>query len=446
MPRASVVPGAGGASRASVLPRASVAPRAPAARAPLATAHRVRALSLVVHRWVGLVMASFLTVAGVTGSIIAFYPQLDALLNPELFVVDPPAPGALPLDPFELRDRVAQQLPPGQTLDDVVLEVEPGKSVNYWFDERENFFDPYTGRKLGARRFGDLSEGKKNLLTFIYRFHYSLGLDDVGTWIFGIVALLWTIDCFVGGYLTFPVKLPASSSARGGSWLRRWAPAWLLKASQLFSLVFTWHRASGLWVWGFLLVFAWSAVALNLDVVYQPVMSLVLPRSEEPEPPLRERPVPQLTARAAHARARELLAHEAQTRGFQVIGERSLYYDAEHGRYQYTVESTLDIGPRLAETSVVLDGDDGRWLGFHSPTTEGLRNRIDRWLIALHFGSVREGGIVYRAFVCVLGTMVALLSITGVWIWWRKRSKRQKRAPRPEVKGARRLEATSGVG
>lgn len=41
-------------------------------------------------------------------------------------------------------------------------------------------------------------------MPFVYRLHYSLALDTIGTYAFGIIALLWTLDCFIGAYLTLP--------------------------------------------------------------------------------------------------------------------------------------------------------------------------------------------------------------------------------------------------
>ena len=55
---------------------------------------RGRRIAIVVHRYVGLVMTVFLVVAGLTGSLLAFNRELDAALNPELFRVEPPGPGA----------------------------------------------------------------------------------------------------------------------------------------------------------------------------------------------------------------------------------------------------------------------------------------------------------------------------------------------------------------
>jgi uncharacterized iron-regulated membrane protein len=396
------------------------------ARASAGWLQRVRPAAIVVHRWVGLAMAVFLTVAGITGSVLAFYGDLDAALNPELFKVQPPAPGAKLMDPIALVEKLRTQLPAGAVVQGAILNPKPDRALNFWIDERETFVDPYTAQVLGSRKFGDLSEGRKTLLTFLYEFHFSLGLGDVGVYLFGVVALLWTIDCFVGAYITFPpARVRKAAKGKGKSWLARWLPAWQLKTNTLFTLVFTWHRASGLWVWGMLLVFAWSAVALNLrEPVYDPLMNVALGAAAEehhehlPVP----RPEPKIDLRTALARGRSLMALAAEKHGFRVLQETGLNYDPEHGEYYYSVDSTLDIDARLADTHVTFDGDSGEAEPFVVPGGTP-RRKFDQWLIALHFGAVRSLGLVYRSFVCVLGIGVALLSITGVWIWLRKRRK-----------------------
>lgn len=49
---------------------------------------RARQVALIAHRYVGLMMSVFLIVAGATGSIVAFYPQIDRFINPELLAVE----------------------------------------------------------------------------------------------------------------------------------------------------------------------------------------------------------------------------------------------------------------------------------------------------------------------------------------------------------------------
>ncbi|MEM6931352.1 MAG: PepSY-associated TM helix domain-containing protein [Myxococcota bacterium] len=111
-----------------------------------------------------------------------------------------------------------------------------------------------------------------------HRLHYSLHLGQTGRWLFGLAAALWVFDCFVGAALTLP---RASQSSPGAPWLRRWARAFAGKTSSLRALVFTGHRALGLWLWGMLLVFALSAVLFNWrttgDAVLEATLGLTRP-------------------------------------------------------------------------------------------------------------------------------------------------------------------------
>jgi uncharacterized iron-regulated membrane protein len=309
-----------------------------------------------------------------------------------------------------------------------IVSAAPG--VTYEGDD-EFFLDPYSGQLKGSRRWGDISQGIRNLMPFIYRLHYSLALGEVGVWLFGVVGLLWTIDCFVGGYLTFP--LPRGSHGRTGAaaWLARWKPAWLARGGRLFSWVFTWHRASGLWLWGMLLVFAWSAVGLNLREVYRPVMAATFglaQRAFESLPQLGPAVLePPLQWRDAHRRGEALMAEQARRRGFRVYSERRMVYEPEFGAFRYQVQSSLDVSDRYAATTVWFDGRSGELLAFEAPTGEIAGQTITTWIYQLHFGSVHFLGLPYRAFVALMGLMTAVLSVTGVWVWWVKRAKRSVR-------------------
>jgi uncharacterized iron-regulated membrane protein len=119
------------------------------------------------------------------------------------------------------------------------------------------------------------------------------------------------------------------------------------------------------------------------------------------------------------------MAAQARTRGFQIIEERRLSYDPERGAYRYRTRSSLDISDRYAATTLWLDGDSGELLNFQAATGDNMGNTLSSWLFNLHFDHVAKFGIAYRAFVCLLGLCVALLSASGVWIWlakWKKRT------------------------
>lgn len=399
-----------------------------------------RAFALVAHRYVGLAIAVFLAVAGITGSALTFVHELDAVINPGLLRVRPPLRSTLPLAPTVLRESLLRQLPTGSLVDMVPLDVHPGQAATFFATiaattsvkpDDQFFVDPYTGALLGSRRYGDLSQGLRNLMPFVYQLHYSLALGTVGSYLMGIVALLWTADCFVGAYLTMPVRpkrLHGKHSKR--AWIWRWMPAWFVRTSKLFSLVFTWHRASGLWLWALLLVFGWSAVAMNLREVYNPAMRSLFemrPNAYETLPiRAKRRAHNKLGWSEAHKVGQALMAAKTAEQRIRVIRERRMRYDAARGAFSYQVRSTGDVSARLATTTVWFDGDTGRLLAFESPTGQQMGNTLTSWLYGLHFADVAVLGILYRILVCALGFAIGSLSVTGVWIWWKKRFKRPK--------------------
>lgn len=399
-----------------------------------------RSVALLVHRYVGLVMAAFLALAALTGSALTFNHELDALINPGLLRVQPASNSIPPLGPIALRESLRRKLPADSVINIVPLDLHPGEAASFFATipaasenkvDDEFFVDPYSGALLGSRRHGDIRQGLKNLMPFMFELHYSLALGTVGSYLMGVVALLWTLDCFVGAYLTMPVRRVGQrgNHAKRG-WFGRWIPAWLLRAGKLFSLVFTWHRASGLWLWGILLMFGWSAVSMNLREVYNPVMGAVFemhPNAYDSLPiHTQPRVTPKLSWSEAYETGRTLMAQQAALQGMHVISERRLRYNAPRGAFSYQVRSSRDVSQRLASTTVWFDGDTGRLLMFESPTGQHSGHTVTSWLYAMHFADIAAGGTTYRIAVCVLGVAIALLSVTGIWIWWKKRGKRSR--------------------
>ena len=65
---------------------------------------------VAIHRWVGLFMAVFLIIEGLTGSLLAFNQELEALINP-VFFATAPAADAHQLDLASIAERAEQQEP-----------------------------------------------------------------------------------------------------------------------------------------------------------------------------------------------------------------------------------------------------------------------------------------------------------------------------------------------
>lgn len=389
----------------------------------------VRAVLLPVHRYIGLVLALFLAIAGLTGSLLAWNEELEAALNPQLFRVQPPAPGAARLDPVLLHEQVRLRYPDAFVAR-VPLEHIEGRSQLFALRSLKGgkanalandqvFVDPYTGAILGERKWGDIGQGRKNLMPFIYRLHYSLALDGVGTLVFGIVALLWTIDCFVGAWLTMPRR---GDGAARASWPARWWSAWKLRTGSVYKVSFNLHRAGGLWTWAMLFVLAWSGVAFNLPQVYDPAMKALFAHQPglEAIPKLPEpRLAPSLPWGPALAAARAHMAGQAQARDFVVEAEKSLLYDPTRGVYRYDVRTSHDIRHRGGHTRLVMDADTGRLVGLWLPTGAASGDTISTWLETLHMAAL--GGWPVQLLICLMGLVVAMLSFTGILVWLKKR-------------------------
>lgn len=399
----------------------------------------MRSPLILAHRYVGLAIAAFLVVAGLSGALLAFYAELDASLRPELLRVTPR--GGL-LDPLSLHAHAVAQAPAGARFDDLPLRIEHGKAVEFAFEVADPvpgetaaaahdrlYLDPYTGELLGTRKWGDPTQGLRDLMPFIYRLHYSLALPGaIGVWLMGIIALLWTLDCFNGFYLTLPGRAGRGgegAAARKG-WWARWRPAWQLRLrAGGYKLKFDLHRAGGLWLWAMLFIHAWSSVAFNLgNEVYTPVMRRVMDFSNPwAELPAVDTAPPPMDWHEALAVGRRVAREEGQRHGFTPIAEEMLLLDRRRAVFQYRVKSDRDFTERGA-TRIFFDVADGRVKALLLPRGQASGNTVTHWLLALHMGTVF--GLPYRIFVFLIGLAVATLSVTGLVIWFRKRRARRE--------------------
>ena len=409
---------------------------------------------VLIHHYAGLYLAFFLVVAGLTGSILAFYHPLDRWLNPEHHQL-PVQPRAM-LDPLVLRDK-AQALVPQAEINEVVFRRVPSAVYSVMFGPRTNpatqqpfeldynmiRLNPYTGEllELSKEGVGYWPLTRKNLLGFIYALHYQLALGETGQWLFGVAAVIWTLDCFVGFYLTLPAwrvrsrdirqqsvhvypTAASCSTSQRGFW-QRWAIAWKVKwRASRYRLNFDLHRAGGLWTWLMLFIFAWSSVGFNMhQSVYLPVMHGLfgMPDFQNiPRPPLPQPNTnPKLDWYTAHAIGQRLMAMQGLQAGFTVLDEDFLVYDPTRGVFVYTVRSDLDFVDEGGITTIYFDGNTGTLVGEDLPTGRNIGVTIAYWLTSLHMAHVF--GLPYRLLVCLMGLVVTLLSVTGVYLWWKKR-------------------------
>jgi len=409
----------------------------------------MRALVGLLHRCAGLATAAFLAVAGLTGSVIAFYHELDEWLNPELFRA---AHSGAALSPLALSERIEREHPE-LFVTWLPLEVETGHSVEMGVAPRidaasgrphtlgydQIFVDPASGAVLGARQWGACCLERRNLLPFLYTVHYSLHMPgNWGIWLMGIVGLVWIIDCFLGFYLTLPARARAKSEdeeetmhpngSTGRGFWQRWRSAWRLKRNAgAARLNFDLHRAGGLWFWGLLLMLAVSSVSFNLhEQVFEPVVNAISPLTPTPFDAREERaPGDLLEPGVPLATVLGNAEREARRRGWTEAAS-GIFYNPLYGLHG--VRFGADHAPGLGNSWLYFDGQSGEPLGGHVPGEGSAGDVFHQLQYPLHSGQIL--GLPGRIVICITGLAVAMLSVTGVVIWARKRRALRRRDAR----------------
>lgn len=422
----------------------------------------MRAAFTLIHRWIGLAIAAFLFVSGLTGAVISWDHELDEILNAHL--TESSSTGS-PVPPLELARQIEERDPRVRVVA-LPLSTESDHSIDFVVQPRVDpatgrlfepgynqvFLDPVTGEELGRRQWGRAWPiSTETFVSFLYVLHYSLhipemwSIDRWGLWFMGAIALIWTVDCFIGFYLTLPVR-HAPNPSRPSSvervlqrgWWQRWKPAWKIKTSgSVYRKAFDLHRAFGLWTWLLLFILAFTGFSLNLyREIFHPLMSIV---SKVTPTPFDER-----TAREKHDPATpimtfrdmvDLAAREREARGWkEPLG--SLYYHHLYdiyGAYYFFPgddHGAAGVGP----ASIFFDGKDGRMLGERLPWTGTAADVFVQAQFPLHSGRIL--GMPGRIVVSIVGVVVSVLSVTGVFVWYRKRRARlavaRSRMARPD--------------
>ncbi|SIT36885.1 conserved membrane hypothetical protein [Paraburkholderia ribeironis] len=385
-----------------------------------------------LHRWFGVATALFLFIAGLTGAIIAWDHELDAALNPSFFKARTAGPA---LSGLELARRVEAADPrlqvtylplatePGHTLQMMVLpRTDPATKQPYPLDFNQIAVDPATGRIQGRREWGAVSLARLNLIPFIYKLHYTLHLPftggiDTGTWLMGIVGIMWLFDSMIALWLSFPSfkawrKSFAFRLGRGG-----------------YALTFDLHRSGGVWIWGLLMIVALTSVSMNLSApVVRPVVSTLSTLTPDPtnNPEILRAPQP-----GDQVLSRERIAQLAEQAGRAMnlaVPPGGIYYAQllhVYGVGFYAPGNDHgDIG--LGNPWMYWDAITGKPLGAQIPGKGTAGDIFMQVQFPLHSGRIL--GLGGRILVSAVGLAVAVLSATGLLIWLKKLNARRRSA------------------
>ncbi|WP_417510361.1 PepSY-associated TM helix domain-containing protein [Methylophaga sp.] len=358
-----------------------------------------RRLWVLLHRWISIVILLFVVVAGLTGSAIAFWRNIDAYLNPSWYSVEV---NGVSRTYAELSADVIRQYPESR-IHGIVLPNDRASSVIIYLAEEttgldEIFINPYSGDILGARSNDQISFDRQHLMPLLYRVHYSLAAGGIGEVVLGVAALLWLMVTLIGLWLAWP--------KRG-----KWHKALSVKTSAgLPRLMFDLHRAVGLLFGGLFLVIIWTGLWWNMNYAIRPVVSSLLPTT-----PWFVDTLPEQTTQSIIGPDEAIALALAERPEAKAYYLRSISDKSVHIIYLRQPGEAEPYGRTFVFVSF-----DGTILNIDEPAKNLVGDSYSEWQLSLHTGQFL--GFSGRLLWAFSGLLPALLAVTGLVLWTRRRN------------------------
>lgn len=403
-------------------------PRQPPARAPVPAARSPGAAPMLrrgkqligkLHLYLGLSCGLVFVMLGLTGSLIAWLPELDALLNPTLLQATPNYAGA----PFSVTPQTVQEAvdrlradpaygtpsqinPPAHQHDVYVayyrLPAPADAGATTQKQMRQVMLDPYTLQVKGERNWGEYGLSRPLLMPTLFHLHRYVLAGEVGKTVIGIAGAVLLLLALSGLVLWWP-KLNRQALRRalrisyGGSWPR------LFHSS---------HKASGFFAAPVLAVLAFSGFYMNLPHIVTPAVA-ALARVTPADKPVNAAVGHHIGAGAAMAAAQALYPAGRVSR-IALPAKPTLPYEIR-------VHQPGEVAGGDGLTRVTLDAVSGQPLRVRDPLRAPAGDTFLGWMFPLHSG--QAFGTAGRAFISVFGLMPLGFFVTGVLIWWKRRRK-----------------------
>jgi len=355
----------------------------------------MRKLLFNLHLYLALVAGAFVLILGLTGSIMAFEPELDHLLHPKLSYI---TPGPRRLSLVEIGDAV-QKAFPGERPGGFLLSSDPDISVGVATRRGVAAVNPYNGEVLGVRPTG------RDFLSYVHQLHLRLLIGnkaDTGKDIIKWAGVIMLFLLLSGMYLWWPVKRVAIDRRAVGR--RFW---------------FDLHNAIGIFSLLFLLVLTFTGLLIGFEETTVPIFySLTGSKPSKapgppPSPPAGTKPI-------SPDRAMEIArAALPGTFPFQIN------VPGAKGAYQIRSRFPEDLTPG-GRSRVIVDQFSGAVLFAEGSRTAPAGARMVIVNRAIHTGDIF--GIPSKFLMSLASLMAAVQALTGVLMWWKRTRARQRAA------------------
>jgi uncharacterized iron-regulated membrane protein len=357
---------------------------------------RLRRRWLIIHRWLGLAAGLLFVLVGLTGSLLVFDHAIDEWLNAELLLTTGSGDRRTVAEVLAAGENGYSQ---GPATAAAVSSPRVANGVwTVWFQSGADaaptftavYVDPYTAAVTGERVWGE------DLMSTVYRLHYTLLAGSVGQTIVGVSGLLLLISVVSGLYLWWPL------------WKAGWRPALAFRFGK--RCIFDLHKLLGLAAAPLLAVIAFTGVYMTFPNWFTPVLQLVSQLSAPPEG---------LQAAVEAQRISPDQAIDVARSHFPNASFCHLHPPQQpDGVYEVAVLQPGEVQRSFGRTQLWIDPSDGRVLAMRNPHTFTVADRFIAWQFPLHNGEAF--GLPGRLAVCGAGIAPAVLYVTGLVLWVRR--------------------------
>ncbi len=362
----------------------------------------IRRILFTLHLWIALIAGALLILLGVTGAILAFEEPIDHALNPGLFYVHPqgnalPASALLGSIRQNFPGKRATMLMFGKAPDLATVATVPGVG--------SVFVDPYSGRINGVRKT------TKYFTQTVHQLHIRLLMGDTGSRILGVAGVALLFLTLSGIYLWWPLK--RVTVARGKSWRR---------------FNFDLHHAAGFYSSVFLFLLSLTGVMIAFSDYTFPAMYSIT-HSDAADQETESTPIPNAKPISPDQAIATALATIPGTQLVSLMAPRG-----PTGSYRVAVHFPEDRTPG-GRSTVYIDQFSGSVLSFQNSRTAPAGTRLVNLNRAIHTGDI--GGLPTKILACLASLAVIVQALTGVVMWWKRRTPAKRSTGKPIAEAVR---------
>ena len=360
-----------------------------------------RRIWLQVHLYLGLNIGLIFVLAGLTGSLLVFYVELNEAINPHIQVSTAqaqPKPYAALLQAIlqkhpERTGAWRIEMPRHANAPVIARYYKAHETAHLTFAPLLVSVNPYTAEVTSSRFWG------QTLMTWIYDLHYTLLLDATGKIIMGIIGGLLLVGLCTGLYLWWP---------KTGKWF---AALTFKPAASQSRFIFDLHKLNGIYSFLILLLLILSGILLELPGVFNPGIARLSPLYQ-----------PQNTASIAQQDKSRISLDEAIDIAQQQFPRAVLRWIEtqanETGSYRVMLYLWGEPSKRFPKTTLWIDQYSGAILSVRNPAKQSAGDTFLSWLHPLHSGEM--AGMTGRCVVLISGFVPLILYVTGLMRWRQK--------------------------